>query len=77
MYVTFVRPILEYASVVWYTCSISDTVNLKKVQLYAARIVTGLLILASRVFYIKKLAGSHYAKEEEKPQCIKCTQLPM
>ena len=50
MYVTFVRPILEYASVVWYTCSISDTVKLKKVQLYAARIVTGLLILASRVF---------------------------
>ena len=47
MYVTFVRPIiLEYASVIWGGCSISDTEKLEKVQLYAARIVTGLPILA-------------------------------
>ena len=44
--VTFVRPILEHVSVVWAGCSISDI--LEKVQLYAARIVTGLPILASR-----------------------------
>ena len=46
MYVTFVRPILEYASVIWGGFSISDTEKLEKVQLYAARIVTGLPILA-------------------------------
>ena len=42
MYVTFVRPLLEYASVVWDGCSILDTDKLEKVQLYAARIVAGL-----------------------------------
>ena len=34
MYVTNVRPILEYASVVWDGCLISDTDELEKVQLY-------------------------------------------
>ena len=46
IYVTFVRPILEYASVIWGGCSMSETEKLEKVQLYAARIVTGLPILA-------------------------------
>ena len=46
MYVTFVRPLLEYASVVLDGGSILDTDKLKKVQLYAAGIVTGLPILA-------------------------------
>ena len=69
MYVTFVRPILEYASVVWDGCSISDTEKLEKVQLrvYAARIVTGLPILALKNRYIMKLVVNHYAKEEENP----------
>ena len=48
MYITFVRPILEYASVVWDGCAISDLEKLEKVQLHAARIVTGLSILASK-----------------------------
>ena len=50
MHFTFVKPILEYASVVWDGCSISDTHKLEKVQLHvhAARIVTGLPILASK-----------------------------
>ena len=33
MYITFVRPILEYASVVWDGCAISDLEKLEKVQL--------------------------------------------
>ena len=32
MYVTFVRPLLEYASVVWDGCSILDTDKLEKVH---------------------------------------------
>lgn len=48
MYITFVRPILEYASVVWDGCSQHDNDKLEKVQLYAARIVTGLPIIASK-----------------------------
>ena len=46
MYVTFVRPILEYASVVWDGCSSAEIEKLEKVQLHAARIVTGLPIFA-------------------------------
>ena len=48
MYTTFVRPALEYASVVWDGCNSFDSDLLEKVQLSAARIITGLPILASR-----------------------------
>ena len=46
MFKTFIRPILEYASVVSDGCTNSD--KLEKEQLYAARILTGLHILASK-----------------------------
>lgn len=48
MYTSFIRPHLEYASEVWGGCSLADTEKLEQVQLTAARIVTGLSILASR-----------------------------
>ena len=48
MYVTFVRPLLEYASVVWGGCSILYTDKLEKGQLYAAKIATGLSFLTSK-----------------------------
>ncbi len=38
---TFIRPILEYGDVIYDACSIEDTTKLEKVQLEAARIVTG------------------------------------
>ena len=63
MYVTFVRPILEYASVVWDGCLISDTDKFEKVHLYAARIVTVLPILASRESLYFETGC--YAKEEK------------
>ncbi len=40
-YITFTRPILEYGDVIYDACSIEDTTKLEKVQLEAARIVTG------------------------------------
>ena len=48
MYITFIRPLLEYASEVWDGCTQSDIEQLEKVQLHAARIVTGLPIFSSR-----------------------------
>ena len=45
MYKTFVKPLLEYASVVWVECINSDLDKLEKVQLYAARIVTDFSII--------------------------------
>lgn len=48
MYTSFIRPQLEYASVVWGGCYANDSEKLEKLQLHAARIVTGLTIFASR-----------------------------
>lgn len=48
LYLTFVRPVLEYASVVWDNCFSAEIEKLEKLQLHAAKIVTRLPILASK-----------------------------
>ena len=48
IYITFIRPIMEYACEVWDGCSQQDIEKLEKIQLVAARIVTGLPNFASR-----------------------------
>ena len=48
MYTTFIRPLLEYSSIVWDGCPLQYVEKLEKVQLYAARITTGLPIISSR-----------------------------
>ena len=48
LYTAFIRPQLEYASDVWGGCSSSDCERLEKIQLIAARIVSGLPIFASK-----------------------------
>jgi hypothetical protein len=42
MYLIFIRPLLEYAGEVWDNCTLADSERLEKIQLEAARIVTGL-----------------------------------
>ena len=42
IYVSFLRPVLEYASVVWDNCTKREKENLDKIQIEAARIVTGI-----------------------------------
>ena len=42
IYLSYVRPILEYSSIVWDGCSVSCWDSIKKLQNEAARIVTGL-----------------------------------
>ena len=41
IYITFIRPILEYADVVWDNCINYEKQELDKIQTEAARIVTG------------------------------------
>ena len=41
LYLSFVRPILEYGSVVWDGCTSSESEQLENVQLAAARVITG------------------------------------
>jgi hypothetical protein len=45
IYLTFIRPTLEYACEVWDGCFEREVAKLEKVQLESARIVTGLQIL--------------------------------
>ena len=47
MYLTFIRPILEYASEVWFNCGQFNSNRLEKVQIEAARIVCGFHSYAS------------------------------
>ena len=48
MYISFIRPQLEYVVEIWSGCTKNDIEKLEKVQLYAARIVAGLSIITSR-----------------------------
>ena len=48
LYIVFIRPNVEYASIVWDGCSAHDLEILGKVQLSAVSIVTGLSLFASR-----------------------------
>ena len=48
IYYTFILPLLKYACEVWGGCSKTDEDKLEKVQLEAARFVTGMPLFASR-----------------------------
>lgn len=41
IYFTFIRPILEYAAIVWDNCTQQQSYSLEKIQLKAGRIVSG------------------------------------
>ena len=41
IYISFLRQVLGYASVVWDNCTVREKESLKKIQNEAARIVTG------------------------------------
>lgn len=41
-YLTFIRPVMEYGSIIWDGCTKAQSDLLENLQLYAARIVTGL-----------------------------------
>ena len=41
MYILFVRPTLEYANIVWDNCIQDETKAIERIQVEAARIVTG------------------------------------
>ena len=47
LYISFIRPLLEYADLVWDNCNQADAYELEKIQYEAARIVTGATKLAS------------------------------
>ena len=48
IYFSFIRPLLEYADVVWNNCAQNESNELEKLQIEAARIVTGTTKLVSK-----------------------------
>ena len=57
IYFSFIRPVLEYADVVWDNCTQYEANELEKIQIEAARIVTGSTKLVSIMLYILRLVG--------------------
>ena len=47
IYFTFIRPVLEYADVIWDNCTLNDKHELDKIQNEASRIITGTTKLVS------------------------------
>ena len=47
IYLSFIRPVIEYSDVVWDNCTLYKANELEKIQLQAARIVTGATKLVS------------------------------
>ena len=47
IYFSFIRPVLEYVNVVWHKCTQHEANELEKIQIEAARIVTGSTKLVS------------------------------
>ena len=55
IYISYLRPIIEYASIVWDNCTIYEQDKLDKIQYEAARIVTGLTRSVSLERLIKEI----------------------
>ena len=51
IYIAFIRPLLEYADVIWDNCMQYEKNELEKIQIEAARIATG----ATKLVSIKNL----------------------
>ena len=47
IYIAFIRPLLEYADVIWDNCTQYEKDDLEKIQIEAARIATGTTKLVS------------------------------
>ena len=59
IYISYVRPLLEYFSMVCDGCTVEQSSSLEKLQNEAARVVTGLTRSVSLSDFIKNAAGRH------------------
>jgi hypothetical protein len=70
-YLTFIRPLLEYSCEVWENCSQTDNDRLEKLQLEAARIVTGLTAYSSRDSLYQETGWEKLlCRQERKELCL-------
>ena len=62
---SIIRPVLEYADVIWNNCTQYESNELEKIQNKAARIVTGTTKLVSINSLIRNRLGNFFVKEEQ------------
>ena len=55
IYIAFIRPLLEYANVIWDNCTQYEKDDLEKIQIEAARIATGTTKLVSHSNLYKEI----------------------
>ena len=64
IYTTFIRPILEYADVIWDNCTQYEKQELEKIQNEAARIATGTSKLVSLYVLYKEIGWDSLEKRQ-------------
>ena len=68
VYIAFIRPLLEYADVIWDNCSQYEKDDLEKIQIEAARIATGTTKLISLNNLYKEICWDKLQKKTRRPQ---------
>ena len=70
IYLSFIRPILEYGNVIWDNCTQNEANLLENVQVEAGRIITGLRVNSSRSKLYNELGWEPLYKRREKQKLI-------
>ena len=70
IYFAFIRPILEYGSIVWDNCSQGNSFLLENVQVAAGRIITGLRKKSSRCALYSELGWKPLSIRRERQKLL-------
>ena len=70
IYLSFIRPILEYGNVIWDNCTQNEANLLESVQVEAGRIITGLRVNSSRSTLYSELDWEPLYERREKQKLI-------
>ena len=70
MYKSFIRPVMEYACVVWDGCTVTDSDRLEALQLRAGRIVCGAIRHTSHAIIYNELGWEKLSKRRERFKLI-------
>ena len=62
LYLIYIRPIFEYACEVWDNCGVSNSCKLERLQLEAARIITGLPIFTNTEYLYRETGWERLAE---------------
>ena len=70
IYFTYVRPIMEYSSIVWDNCTVAQSFKLEQVQLDAAQIITGAVKGTKHRLLFKETGWQTLSERRENSQLV-------